>query len=399
MPISTRAAPEPETADEEPDLGDVKEKTEIMTADELVSDEFPGSWPMFGSDVRMKIGGYLKADFVFDLDGTLDENQFLMSTIPVPGTPEYGGDAYFSAFAKETRLNVDVRRLKPGSPPLRGFVEGDFFSSGDQLRLRHAYVTVGNFLVGQTWTTLSFLESMPFMIDFAAGDALFGGRTTQIRYIRPVGERWKVSVSAEDLPFIGIENPNGLPGRETIQFPLVAARADYRWDSGVLFLGSSVAVLHWDGGPSGPSDDALQADVVVAGRQAIAAATYVTWNIAYGKGSGENILAFAGSDANAVLEADGTLHTMPALSALVGLGHDWNAEWSSNLSYAYGWLDTPDSRDPLALKRGGIGHVNVIWKPAKHFSTGLEFMWGAQRVQNDAIGKATRIQYMAKFDF
>jgi hypothetical protein len=44
----------------------------------------------------MKIGGYLKADFVADFDGTLDSTQFLMRTIPVEGTPEYGGDAYES---------------------------------------------------------------------------------------------------------------------------------------------------------------------------------------------------------------------------------------------------------------------------------------------------------------
>ena len=53
------------------------------------------------------------------------------------------------------------------------------------------------------------------------------------------------------------------------------------------------------------------------------------------------------------------------------------------------------------LKRGGIGHVNLIWKPGgmKHFSTGAEFMWGKTRVQNDASGTATRLQLMAKFEF
>ena len=72
---------------------------------------------------------------------------------------------------------------------------------------------------------------------------------------------------------------------------------------------------------------------------------------------------------------------------------------SSNLAYAYGWLDTPDSRNPLALKRGGIGHINLIWQPVKQFSTGIEYMWGAQRVKNDALGKAERIQLMGKFEF
>ncbi len=157
--------------------------------------------------------------------------------------------------------------------------------------------------------------------------------------------------------------------------------------------------LHWDGEGSGPSDDAIQYNFLVAGRQNIGTENYFTWNISYGEGSGENILAFVGSNANAILNSDGKLETIPALSAALGGGHQWNSKWSSNLAYAYGWLDTPDSRNPLALKRGGIGHINLIWQPVKQFSTGIEYMWGAQRVQNDALGKAERIQLMGKFEF
>src|SRR6056300_646237 len=134
--------------------GDVRDTHQLLTRDELASDEFPASWPMFGTNTRMKIGGYLKADFVADFDGTLDSTQFLMRTIPVEGTPEYGGDAYVDFFGKETRFNLDIRRIIPGAVPLRGFIEGDFFSEGNQFRLRHAYITAGNFIVGQTWTTL-----------------------------------------------------------------------------------------------------------------------------------------------------------------------------------------------------------------------------------------------------
>jgi hypothetical protein len=349
--------------------------------------------------MRMKIGGYIKTDFVADFDGTLDPTQFLMRTIPVEGTPEFGGDAYVDFFAKETRFNLDIRRIVPGSPPLRGFIEGDFFSSGSNFRLRHAYITAGNFIAGQTWTTLSFLEAMPYMIDFAAGDALFGGRAAQLRYQRQVNERWKLSVGLEELQFLGIQNANNLPGKATTQWPLVAVRADYRYDRGVLFMGASVGQLHWDGGSSGPSDSAMQVAVVVAGRQNLTERAYATWHMSYSEGAGENIMSFAGTGANAVLAANGNLETFPAFSTLLGFGYHWTSTWSSNLSWAYGWLDTPDTRDPLALERGGIGHVNLIWKPATQFSTGIEFMWGETRAQNGAAGDATRLQLMAKFEF
>jgi len=118
---------------------ETRESQQLMTGDELTLKEFPGSWPMFGSDMRMKIGGYIKTDLVFDLDGTTDKTQFLMSTIPVEGTPEHANDGYTAFFAKETRFNIDVRRVTQGAPPLRAFIEGDFFSAGTQFRLRHDF--------------------------------------------------------------------------------------------------------------------------------------------------------------------------------------------------------------------------------------------------------------------
>ncbi len=376
-----------------------KEKTEVLDKEEMGAKKFPGSWPMYGTDTRMKIGGYIKTDFVMDFDGTLDENQFLMSTIPVKGTPEYGNDGYTSLFAKETRINFDMRKVRPDSMKLQAFLEGDFFTDGNRFRLRHAYIDVGNFVLGQTWTTLSFLESLPYMIDFAAGDALFGGRTTQIRYTHPMSDAWKLSVALEELAFLGIGNPFNLPGEAKREAPLIALRSEYRWNTGVLFLGTSGTQLHWDGGQTGPSDDALQYAFIMAGRQKVTDADYVSWNISYGEGSGENIIAFAGSEANAILNADGKLETMPAFSLLLGGGHEWNSQWSSHFSYAYGWLDTPEVREDFALKRGGIGHLNLLWEPFKGFSTAVEYMWGAQRTQNDAYGKARRLQFMARFDF
>jgi len=378
--------------------GDLREPERILTGSDLIEDSFPGSWPMFGKDFRMKIGGYVTADFLYDLDGTLDRRQFLMSTIPVEGTPEHANNGYVSMFSAETRFNIDVRRIAPGRPPLRLFVEGDFWPSGSTFRLRHAYVVFGDFLAGQTWTTLSIMESIGNTIDFAAGDALFGGRTTQLRYQSRLSERWKLAVALENLDFMGIENATDQAGEPSLGLPLLAARVDYQWKSGIAALGSSVAQLRWDGGASGPDATAPQWDVVFGGRQYIGS-DYATWNVSYGRGSGENIMAFAGSEANAVLTEAGTLETMPAFAFVAGFVHKWSEQVATNLSYAYGWLDAPPSRDPAALKRGGVGHANVIWRPVPEFATGIEYMYGAQRTAGDALGQASRIQGMFRLDF
>jgi hypothetical protein len=90
---------------------------------------------------------------------------------------------------------------------------------------------------------------------------------------------------------------------------------------------------------------------------------------------------------------------MLAKSIMVGFMHRWTSKLESNFNYAYGWLDAPDSRADFALKRGGVGHANVIYQFDKNFSIGAEYIWGAQRTTNDAFGNASRIQTMAKFKF
>ena len=380
--------------------GGVRDTHQIMTSDDLISDEFPASWPMFGTDTRMKIGGYIKADFVADFDGTLDSRQFLMRTIPVEGMPEYGGDPYVDFFANDTQFNLDIRRIIPGAVPLRGYIEGDFFTPDNKFRLRQAYITAGDFILGQTWTNLSFLEAIPIMIDFAAGDALFGGRAPQMRYTRPLNDRWTLAVSAEELQYLGIQNSNDLPGKATTQWPLFAARADYNYDGGMVSFGASIGQLHWDGFENEPSDSAVQYAFLVGGRQNIGDRAFATYHLSYTEGAGENIMAFAGTAANAVLEADGTLTTFPSFAAVIGFGYDWSPSWTTQGSYAYGVLDTPEARGPLELKDGGIGHLNLIWSPiTSNFSAGAEIMYGKTRVQNDATGNATRFQWMTKYSF
>lgn len=378
--------------------GDRKEQVVLYTGEDLVEDAFQGSWPMFGTNLRMKVGGYVKTDLVYDLDGTLDPTQFLMSTIPVPGQPEYGSRGYMNFFSRETRFNIDVRRTQE-KIPLKLFIEGDFFSAGNQFRLRHAYIVAGNFIIGQTWTTLSVLESLPNMIDFASGDALFGGRTAQLRYQKKISEHLRIMVAIENIAYLGIDNPNNIPGRPIYQIPLLPVRFDYSWQSGLLAVGASVGMLGWNGGASGPNPNAFQTSVVVAGRQYIGKQTFFTWNFSYGQSSGENIMAFAGSNANAVLTAAGELDRITSFAGVLGLKHSWTSKLSSNIAYAYGVLDVPPSRDPFALQDGGIGHVNLIYSPLDYFSTGVEFMWGKKRATNDEIGNANRLQMMAKFSF
>lgn len=338
-------------------------------------------------------------DALYDLDGAGDQTQFLIGQIPIEGTPEAGRSGYFNMFVRETRFNFDIRKSKSQGPAQQFFLEMDFFDERSfSPRLRHAYIVYGNLLAGQTWTTIADLASLAYVIDFGGGDALFGTRTPQLRWTQQLDQNWSWALGLEALQSSGIYNPLGLEGRASPQLPVLAGRVSHRRSHGEHTLAALVQQLRWDGGGSGPNATAAGWAAIYGGRQNFARRDYFTWNLAYGDGTAETIMALTGSNANAVLTPEGRLITRKGYSAALGLGHKWSEQLSSNLAYA--WTDLEDlQRAPDAIRSGGVGHLNLIWAMAEKLSTGIEYIWGTRNNVDDASGDAGRFQMMLKYDF
>ncbi|HXH86665.1 MAG TPA: hypothetical protein VNI35_07545, partial [Nitrospira sp.] len=105
---------------------EVKDTHQVLTGSELIASDYPGSWPLFGTNYRMKIGGYVRLDALEDFDGTGDKYQFLIGEIPVSGSPEDGRASYYNMFVRETRFNFDIRKTSAGEPAQQLFIEMDF---------------------------------------------------------------------------------------------------------------------------------------------------------------------------------------------------------------------------------------------------------------------------------
>lgn len=402
-----QGAPGGETKDVVPERlqtgpNQTRDPHEVMTGAELVADDFPGSWPLFGTDYRMKIGGYFKLDALYDFSGDGDKYQFLISQIPVDGSPQAEVDGYFNMFVRETRYNFDIRKSSSAGTPGQFFLEMDFFDeSSFSPRLRHAYIVYGDLLVGQTWTTVAELASLTFTIDFGAGDALFGTRTPQIRWQQQVSPTWNWALGLEMLQSSGIYNPLDLQGAASPQLPVLAGRVTHQRSNGLRTVAAMIQQLHWDSEGSGPDATAAGWALIFAGRQNLSRRDFFTYNLAYGDGTAENIMALTGSDANAVLTSEGELVTRQGYSAALGLGHKWTDTLSSNLSYAWTSLQDlgPGERPPDAINSGGTGHLNLIWAAREKLSTGIEFMWGNRQNADGDQGEATRVQTMIKYEY
>jgi len=405
VPTMTAAAPATAATDEPAAaIGNLRDYDRPLTGQDLVDDDFPKSWPLFGSDYRMAFGGYVKLDYLQDFDGTGDRFQFVTASIPVEGSPAAGVAGYMNAFARETRFSFEVRKTTPGAPPQKYFVEMDFFqeSAGafNQFpRLRHAYFVYGNFLAGRTWGILTDTRAFPTLIDFAAGDALAGTRAAQLRWEQRMsgGLKWTAGLQMQEFP--GIENAFDQPGRPSQLLPVLEGRIEREWGSSFLMLGGGLGQLRWDGGGDGPDATATQWAVALSGRLTLGPRGSVVLNSSYGHGSGNGVAAFVGRGASAVLTPSGTLDTMPAWSVAVGYGHRFTDSLSSNLHFAWAEVEPSEFRAPDSVKASTATHVNLLWSVTPKLTTGIEFMYGRRTNTDDQSGTARRLQLMTKYGF
>jgi len=375
-----------------------------LTGRQLAADPFENSWPLFGTGARMAIRGYVKLDYVQDFNGAHDRFQFPISGVPVAGDGRPEQSAYMNLFARESRINFDIRRFTEKGTPAQIFMEIDFWNLSDTPffatpRLRHFYGVYGRLLAGRTWGTLTDVYSLATTLDFAAGDAITAARRPQIRYEQPISDTYHAAVAIEMLEFLDIDNVANQPGQGSQRLPALVARLTKSTDRGRVMLGGSVYELRWDGQGQIPNASTLGWGLTFTGRAGLGKRDFVLWNASAGRGWGSNIVSGIGANAAAILTPDAALDPLFAWSAAVGGSHYFSETVAVNLSAAWSAFEDPPERPGDRLLEGGTAHLNVIWSPVQSANIGLEYMTGLRRNVDEAHGTAHRVQAMVKFIF
>jgi len=126
--------------------------------------KYHGYFYLPGTQTLLKIGGYFKTDFMYDMKQAGNADEFIPSSIPVPGVQ---GVHNSNVSIRPTRLSLDFRIPTSQAGDVRFYVEGDFFGSTSTTpRLRHAYAQVRNLLLGQTFTNFMDPDAFPDTLDF-----------------------------------------------------------------------------------------------------------------------------------------------------------------------------------------------------------------------------------------
>lgn len=355
--------------------------------------EFKGGLIVLGDNVAMKIGGYMKADFIHDFNPINSTDSFVTTSIPV-GAPQHTNTRFH---AKQSRLSFDTRWLSDGNV-IKVYIEGDFFDNGpngdddNHFRLRQAYGEVGSLLVGQTWTTFTDVAAAPATLDFEGSVSAVNRRQAQARWTQKVfRDDLTLALAVEDTKFI-VEPPFGITGTARSPSPDFVGHLRLECERGSF----QVAGLYRIGGfqPTG------QAVITrsgwgnnFTGVYYLSDSTKAYSQIVFGEGIG----SYRGLPDSAPNSANGN-RMLPMFGWMVGLTHNWNDSLSSNFTYAENSLDTTPFQNPDDVKKTTYLAANLIYSPLKRVKVGVEYLYGIRENVSGASGAAHRLQASFIFD-
>ena len=142
--------------------------------------------------------GNVRLDASYQVEGGAKDMPYnQINGVPLEGNKEQS-DRLRSTLSA-TRLGLDFKS-PVGEQDVKGKLEVDFLGGAnlDNLRIRHAYLNYGNWLIGQTWSNFAIPDYMPETIDALAYVGGAVKRTPQVRYTTKFSPQTNLVVAAED---------------------------------------------------------------------------------------------------------------------------------------------------------------------------------------------------------
>ncbi len=353
---------------------------------------------------QFSFGGYVKADFitsVFD-DGEVAGNSigrdfFVPSIVPI------GADSStnFDAHVRQTRFNFGMQQQIDDNT-LRAFIELDFLTTPGgterttnnfQPRLRHAFVSWNNWLVGQTWNTFMDVATLPESADFigpTSGTSF--GRSPMIRY-----SRGGFAIALENPESSITPLGGGRIETDHNKLPELAARYTWRGDWGHVQLGGMLRQLAIDDNASGLDATEAGWGASLSGKLNVGRDD-LRWMVHYGDGMGRHLaLNFVNG---AALTDRGTLTTIETVGGFLAYRHWWNEQWRSTVSLAWIQADNPvQFTGEGANKSSFNSQVNLFYSPTPPLSFGIEYLFAERELESGAEGRLNRFQFTSRYAF
>lgn len=335
------------------------------------------------SDTEVKLYGFVRGDANYIIEGSAGDFSDVAKT---------NGQTRdkLVATAKTTRLGLDFKTSVNGAE-VGGKLESDFAGTNDSFRIRQAYLTYENWLIGQTQS--NFLSNhAPFMIDFSTN---VGGGTTRLPMVR-----YGFDLTPATQLFLAAEKPNSSAEDIKSSVPTLTAKLAHNFDDK-------------KGNASARALVEVYKDEDVNKRKAgwglAAGTTYqvldplkATLDVSYTKGVNGILYGTNANDAFVDDEGNRNIEQNEIWAVQTGLTYSILSNLKTSLGYGALFADKDSDYADLneaANKEVQQAWLNLVYSPVKPLEFGIEYVNGERKTFNNEKFKDNRIGLMSKYSF
>jgi hypothetical protein len=354
----------------------------------------------------MEIFGFIQMDSGYDFGrmnpdwyDTMRPTQILDSE-----GNEYESQGVYYMSVRQTSFGVK-NYVETPIGKVKTLFEFDLFGMGKEVgntafRLKHAYVELGKFGVGQTNSLFTDSDVYPNIVEFMGPNAMPFIRNIQVRYTPIMNANNSLSVSLERP---GATSDQGQYGDDFVygsllddvkpRFSVPDLSAEYRYSDswGYLELSGIIRSIKWEDLNNDQYD--LSGSAVGWGLSLttrLKVGNSVVFHGALTTGAGiQNYMNDADADIGIKRQYGNTQTPIKGVAIpMVGVVTYFDINWSQKLTSAVGYSvlknNTTEAQLSTAYEAGQYASINLLYSPVKNCVLGPELQWGMR--QNNDFG-------------
>jgi DcaP outer membrane protein len=360
----------------------------------------PSQKPTFVTEyAEGKISGFIQPALYFDFNNFLDNDLFITSAIPT----EKVADVIFNRFhfsANQSRLGFSFKFPKAGTNTT-ALLQGDFLSSATgantYFRLRHAYLTYGEFLAGQTWTNFGDVSSSPNTLDLEGPNSMPASRVAQVRWERNLSKKWSILFALEEPKndYTPLDSASAIKaGFPEIVFKPKHSFRNGTWTNSFTYKPIVYTDKEYSFKRQLPAWGFTSSLSIKIGENTIhplglKKRVFNLFGI-IGDGTQGSVNDFGGLGYEAFPKDDKTLETLLFYGGYASYSFVFRKRWSSNYVFSYLHQEKPLSTNQI-FKHSVYISGNAVLAINKYFTTGLELLYGYKANHDNTSGSAVRL--------
>lgn len=348
--------------------------------------------------IALGIGGYMKAEGMYDFDGSIDDNGFVTNQIAVPRG--VSGERFGATAAHSTIfLKLVTRPTRLGRVIV--YVQTNFTGNngGYGLKLVQAYASIGHLTLGKARSTFADGPAMAPTIDDQGPSGQVSAKNMLIKYETSIYKGLSAAVSVE-MPSASYTMGNNTAAIAQ-RFPDIPAYIQYAWNKSQSHIRISgiLRELSYRNEVAASNHFATGWGVQLSGVSDIAGGLSVFGHYTYGKGITSYINDLSDLDYDLVPDGNGKLKAPAAAGWTAGLQYNFNDDFFVSGAYSQARLYDCSHLGADTYRYGQYVVANAFYNVVPELQLGLEYLHGTRTNIDGQSGKANRVMAMIQYSF